>query len=61
MPPEIVPFSKIDDFGVIHLARKYPWINLWNPASVSSCLFILWHLLDPTNCLEIANFNLLDY
>ena len=37
MPREIVPSSKIDDLGVIHLARNHPWINPWNPA-IASCL-----------------------
>ncbi|KAJ5343447.1 uncharacterized protein N7506_003271 [Penicillium brevicompactum] len=37
MPREILPSSKIDDLGVIHLARNHPWINPWNP-SIASCL-----------------------
>jgi hypothetical protein len=37
MPRKIVPFSKIDDLGVIHLARNHPWISPWNP-SIASCL-----------------------
>jgi hypothetical protein len=37
MPRELVPSSKIDDVGVIHLARNHPWINPWNPA-IASCL-----------------------
>ncbi|KAJ6125807.1 hypothetical protein N7471_010300 [Penicillium samsonianum] len=37
MPREIVLSSKIDDLGVIHLARNHPWINPWNP-TIASCL-----------------------
>ena len=37
MPREIVPSSRIDDHGVIHLARGHPWVNPWNPA-IASCL-----------------------
>ncbi|KAI2734368.1 hypothetical protein DTO013F2_10324 [Penicillium roqueforti] len=37
MPRENLPSSKIDDLGVIHLARNHPWVNPWNP-SIASCL-----------------------
>jgi hypothetical protein len=37
MPRELVASPKIDELGVIHLARNHPWINPWNPA-IASCL-----------------------
>jgi hypothetical protein len=37
MPRELVPSAKINEFGIIHLARNHPWINPWNPA-IASCL-----------------------
>jgi hypothetical protein len=58
MPREILPSSKIDDLGVIHLARNHPWINPWNP-SIASCLHSMTrHLLDPDR-LKIVGSSLL--
>ncbi|OKP09974.1 hypothetical protein PENSUB_4620, partial [Penicillium subrubescens] len=37
MPPDFVPTSTIDEFGLIHLARDNAWINPWNPA-IASCV-----------------------
>jgi hypothetical protein len=37
MPRELVPVSKIDECGLIHLARNHAWINPWNPA-IASCV-----------------------
>ncbi|KAL3488652.1 hypothetical protein BJX62DRAFT_227187 [Aspergillus germanicus] len=37
MPRKLIPFSKIDEQGVIYLARNNPWLNPWNPA-IASCL-----------------------
>lgn len=37
MPRDIVPSSRIDDLGMVHLARNHPWVNPWNPA-IASCL-----------------------
>lgn len=37
MPRDLVPASKIDEFGLIHLARNHAWINPWNPA-IASCV-----------------------
>ena len=37
MPRDLVPTSKIDGFGLIHIARNHAWINPWNPA-VASCV-----------------------
>lgn len=37
MPRELVPTSTIDEFGIIHLVRRHPWVNPWNPA-LASCL-----------------------
>ncbi|CAG7954145.1 unnamed protein product [Penicillium nalgiovense] len=39
MPRENLPSSKIDDLGVIHLARNHPWVNPWNP-SIASFYYI---------------------
>ena len=37
MPRDLVHTSKIDQFGLIHLARNHAWINPWNP-SIASCV-----------------------
>ena len=37
MPRDLVPFPRVDQLGVIHLARNHAWINPWNPA-LASCL-----------------------
>lgn len=37
MPRDLVPISKVDDCGLIHLARNHAWINPWNPA-IASCV-----------------------
>lgn len=37
MPRDLVPVSKVDDFGLINLARNHAWINPWNPA-IASCV-----------------------
>jgi hypothetical protein len=37
MPRDLVPVSKVDEFGLIHLARNHAWTNPWNPA-IASCL-----------------------
>lgn len=37
MPRDLVPVPKIDEFGLIHLARNHAWINPWNPA-IASCV-----------------------
>ena len=37
MPRDLVPSPRVDQVGVIHLARNHAWINPWNPA-LASCL-----------------------
>jgi hypothetical protein len=37
MPHNLLKTSKVDDHGVIHLARNHPWVNPWNPA-IASCI-----------------------
>jgi hypothetical protein len=37
MPRDLLKTSKVDDHGVIHLARNHPWVNPWNPA-IASCI-----------------------
>ena len=37
MPRELVPQSRADEFGVIHLARDHPWVTPWNPA-IAYCI-----------------------
>jgi transcriptional regulator of met regulon len=37
MRREIIEASKIDENGVIHLARNHAWVNPWNPA-IASCI-----------------------
>jgi hypothetical protein len=37
MPRDLVSASRVDEFGIIHLARNHPWTNPWNPA-IASCL-----------------------
>jgi hypothetical protein len=37
MPRDLVPVSKIDECGLIHLARNHAWINPGNPA-IASCV-----------------------
>jgi hypothetical protein len=37
MPRDLVPVSKVDECGLIRLARNHAWITLWNPA-IASCV-----------------------
>ena len=37
MPRDLIPDSKVDDFGVVHLARNHGWVNPWNPA-IATCI-----------------------
>lgn len=37
MPRDLVEVSRVDDFGIIHLARNNAWINPWNPF-IASCI-----------------------
>jgi hypothetical protein len=37
MPRDLLQTSKVDEHGVIHLARNHPWVNPWNPA-IASCI-----------------------
>lgn len=37
MPRDLIPASRVDEFGLIHLARNHPWTNPWNPA-IASCV-----------------------
>jgi len=37
MPRDLLPASKVDELGVIHLARNHGWVNPWNPA-IASCI-----------------------
>ncbi|CRG92819.1 hypothetical protein PISL3812_09888 [Talaromyces islandicus] len=53
MPRELVPSSKVDDLGVIHLARNHPWINPWNPAIAQLPPLQSRHFLD-RNCRQSA-------
>jgi hypothetical protein len=32
MSQDLLPRSKVDDLGVIHLAQNHGWVNLWNLA-----------------------------
>ena len=36
MPRDLFPVTKIDECGMIYLARNHAWINPWNPAIASS-------------------------
>ncbi|KAK4936123.1 hypothetical protein LTR66_015377, partial [Elasticomyces elasticus] len=36
-PRDLVPTSKVDEVGLIHLARNHAWTNPWNPA-IASCV-----------------------
>jgi hypothetical protein len=37
MPRELLDASKVDEHGIIHLARNHAWVNPWNP-SIASCI-----------------------
>lgn len=37
MPRDLVSKSKVDDLGVIHLARNHAWVTPWNLA-IASCI-----------------------
>ena len=37
MPRDLLSTSKVDELGVIHLARNHGWINPWNSA-IASCI-----------------------
>lgn len=37
MPRDLVPASKVDECGLIHLTRNHRWTNPWNPA-IASCV-----------------------
>lgn len=37
MPRSLVDVPKVDEWGIIHLARNHAWVNPWNP-SIPSCI-----------------------
>ncbi|KAJ5370019.1 uncharacterized protein N7496_006111 [Penicillium cataractarum] len=37
MPRELLERSKVDDHGIIHVARNHAWVNPWNPY-IASCI-----------------------
>ncbi|OJJ51893.1 hypothetical protein ASPSYDRAFT_37735 [Aspergillus sydowii CBS 593.65] len=37
MPRALIQSSKVDEHGIIHLARNHPWVNPWNPA-IATCI-----------------------
>jgi hypothetical protein len=37
MPHALLHTSRVDEHGIIHLARNHAWINPWNPA-IASCI-----------------------
>jgi hypothetical protein len=37
MPRDLLPYSKVDELGVIHLTRNHGWVNPWNPA-IANCI-----------------------
>jgi len=37
MPRDILETSKVDEYGIVHLARNNAWVNPWNP-SIASCI-----------------------
>ncbi|EPS29066.1 hypothetical protein PDE_04014 [Penicillium oxalicum 114-2] len=37
MPRGLLEISRVDEHGIIHLARNHAWINPWNP-SLASCI-----------------------
>jgi hypothetical protein len=37
MPRDILERSKVDDYGIVYLARNHAWVNPWNPA-IASCI-----------------------
>jgi hypothetical protein len=37
MPRDLLKASKVDEHGIIHLARNHAWVNPWNP-SIASCI-----------------------
>jgi hypothetical protein len=37
MPHDLLHTSRVDEHGIIHLARNHAWINPWNPA-IASCI-----------------------
>jgi hypothetical protein len=37
MPRDILERSRVDDYGIVHLARNHAWVNPWNPA-IASCI-----------------------
>ncbi|CEO59598.1 hypothetical protein PMG11_04270 [Penicillium brasilianum] len=37
MPRDLIDASKIDEHGIIHLARNHGWVNPWNP-TIASCI-----------------------
>jgi hypothetical protein len=37
MPRDLLSASKVDELGVIHLARNNGWVNPWNPA-IANCI-----------------------
>ncbi|KAF9884384.1 hypothetical protein FE257_001840 [Aspergillus nanangensis] len=45
MPRDLLPLSKIDEFGLIHLARNHAWINPWNPTiAISKTLSLIYYI-----------------
>jgi hypothetical protein len=37
MPRDLLEVSKLDEYGIVHLARNHAWVNPWNP-SIASCI-----------------------
>ncbi|KAJ5318263.1 hypothetical protein N7476_004683 [Penicillium atrosanguineum] len=37
MPRDLLDASKVDEHGIIHLARNHAWVSPWNP-SIASCI-----------------------
>lgn len=37
MPRDLVEVSRIDNYGIVHLARNNAWVNPWNPF-IASCI-----------------------
>ncbi|KAF2189109.1 hypothetical protein K469DRAFT_522564, partial [Zopfia rhizophila CBS 207.26] len=58
MPRNLQSHSKVDESGVIHLARNHGWVNPWNPA-IASCIRsnhdISW-IPTSTKCLALIYY-----
>ncbi|KAJ5198759.1 uncharacterized protein N7498_007876 [Penicillium cinerascens] len=37
MPRDLLDAAKVDEYGIIHLARNHAWVNPWNP-SIATCI-----------------------